>query len=147
MLATDSSQHREAFSHNSDIEKGLSAKNMSYATSTLTKKAGDISSVFPSLSGKPPPPLPSRYSNLKKKLVQGREEAASRWSPPPDFPGAGGDGEKDYLGKVDWSSNFIDSAAKRAMGFAGQGGFEIMPHMSAGEQNIVRDANRVLFGR
>lgn len=79
-------------------------------------------------------------------FLKKQREAASVWSPPPDFPGAGGDGEKDYEGKVDWSSDFIPPAAKRAMGFPGQGGFEIMPHMSVGEQNIIREGNRALFG-
>ncbi|KIW10317.1 hypothetical protein PV08_11279 [Exophiala spinifera] len=50
------------------------------AASTLTKEAGDISSVFPSLSGKKPDPLPSRFSELKKSLIQGNEEAlAASW--------------------------------------------------------------------
>lgn len=71
--------------------------------------------------------------------------SANLYSPPPDFPGAGGPGEKDYDGRVDWSSNFIDAAAKRAMGFAGQGEFEILPHMSIGEQSVIRESNRVLF--
>jgi len=79
-------------------------------------------------------------------FLKKQRESASVWSPPPDFPGAGGDGEKDYQGKVDWSSDFIPPAAKRAMGFPGQGGFEIMPHMSVGEQNIIREGNRALFG-
>ena len=45
------------------------------AASTLTKEAGDISSVFPSLSGKEPDPLPARFSDLKKKLIRGNEDA------------------------------------------------------------------------
>lgn len=45
------------------------------AASTLTKEAGDISSVFPSLSGKKPDPLPPRFSDLKKSLIKGNEEA------------------------------------------------------------------------
>lgn len=45
------------------------------AASTLTKDAGDISSVFPSLSGKEPPPLPARFSDLKRKLIAGNEDA------------------------------------------------------------------------
>lgn len=50
------------------------------ATRTLTtavasKKEGDISSVFASLSGNAPEPLPPRFANVKRKLVQGREEA------------------------------------------------------------------------
>ncbi|KAK4934664.1 hypothetical protein LTR10_024128 [Elasticomyces elasticus] len=45
------------------------------AVSTLTKEAGDISSVFPSLSGKKPDPLPPRFADLKKSLIKGNEEA------------------------------------------------------------------------
>ena len=43
--------------------------------STLTKDTGDISSVFPSLSGKAPDPLPARFSDLKKRLIRGNEDA------------------------------------------------------------------------
>ena len=50
-------------------------KSWRRAASTLTKEAGDISSVFPSLSGKEPPPLPARFSELKKSLIQGNEDA------------------------------------------------------------------------
>ena len=45
------------------------------AASTLTKEAGDISSVFPSLTGKTPPPLPARFGELKKGLIRGSEDA------------------------------------------------------------------------
>ena len=45
------------------------------AASTLTKEAGDISSVFPSLSGKTPDPLPPRFSDLKKSRIAGNEDA------------------------------------------------------------------------
>lgn len=43
------------------------------AASTLTKEAGDISSVFPSLSGKKPDPLPLRFADLKKSLIKDNE--------------------------------------------------------------------------
>ncbi|KAK9367096.1 hypothetical protein V1509DRAFT_567418 [Lipomyces kononenkoae] len=39
-----------------------------------TKEAGDISSVFPSLSGKALPPLPQRYADLQKTIVLGNEQ-------------------------------------------------------------------------
>lgn len=45
------------------------------AASTLTKEAGDISSVFPSLSGKQAEPLPPRFGELKKSLIRGNEDA------------------------------------------------------------------------
>jgi|SRR5277367_1581207 len=48
------------------------------AASTLTKKAGDISSIFSSLSGKRSDPLPARYSELKKRRIAGKEDAVSR---------------------------------------------------------------------
>lgn len=45
-------------------------------TSTFShtiKAAGDISSVFPSLSGVESPPLPPRFAGLKRRLIQGHE--------------------------------------------------------------------------
>lgn len=49
-------------------------------TTTTTKEAGDISSVFPSLSGKAPEPLPARFADLKRSLIRGREAAvAESW--------------------------------------------------------------------
>ena len=39
----------------------------------LSKAAGDISSVFPSLSGVHSPPLPPRFADLKRRLIQGHE--------------------------------------------------------------------------
>jgi hypothetical protein len=45
-----------------------------------TKKEGDISSVFASLSGNTPPPLSPKFADVKRKLIQGREEAvAASW--------------------------------------------------------------------
>jgi hypothetical protein len=49
-------------------------RNVSTATTTTTKAAGDISSVFPSLSGKAPEPLPPRFQTLKTQLSTGREK-------------------------------------------------------------------------
>jgi hypothetical protein len=46
-------------------------------TPVSTRAAGDISSVFPSLSGRLPEPLPPRFQALKKQLVKGKEEALS----------------------------------------------------------------------
>jgi Protein of unknown function (DUF1479) len=42
-----------------------------------SKKEGDISPVFASLSGNAPKPLPGRFANVKWKLIQGREEAVT----------------------------------------------------------------------
>lgn len=43
-------------------------------TAHPSKAAGDISSVFPSLSGVDSPPLPTRFADLKRRLIQGHEE-------------------------------------------------------------------------
>ena len=39
-----------------------------------SKPAGDISSVFPSLSGVQSPPLAPRFADLKRRLIQGHED-------------------------------------------------------------------------
>ena len=41
---------------------------------TTAKPSGDISSVFPSLSGIPSAPLPSRFADLKARLIHGHED-------------------------------------------------------------------------
>ncbi|KAL8692497.1 MAG: hypothetical protein Q9218_002500 [Villophora microphyllina] len=43
--------------------------------SSPSKPTGDISSVFPSLSGAAPSPLPPRFVDLKKRLIRGHEDA------------------------------------------------------------------------
>ena len=55
--------------------KNLTLQSLKRAASTLSKDAGDISSVFPSLSGKAPEPLPPRFADLKKRLISGNEDA------------------------------------------------------------------------
>ena len=45
------------------------------ARTSSDKPTGDISSVFPSLSGKKPEPLPDRFRDLKLQRIQGREDA------------------------------------------------------------------------
>lgn len=60
-----------------------SARNMTPTrTRALTaviasKKEGDISSVFASLSGRTPASLPHRFADVKRKLIQGREAAVT----------------------------------------------------------------------
>jgi hypothetical protein len=53
------------------------------ATATATtiragKVGGDISSLFPSLSGVQPLPLPGRFAAIKKRFVEGREDELVR---------------------------------------------------------------------
>lgn len=47
---------------------------MGTATQTQTKREGDISDAFVSLSGAARPPLPRRFLDLKKTLVSGHED-------------------------------------------------------------------------
>lgn len=42
-----------------------------------TRKEGDISSVFVSLSGVTPDPLPQRFADIKRQLIQGNESAVT----------------------------------------------------------------------
>ena len=41
------------------------------------RKEGDISSVFVSLSGVTPEPLPQRFADIKRQLIQGNEDAVT----------------------------------------------------------------------
>lgn len=52
----------------------------SVVTTTSIKPAGDISSVFPSLSGVAPAPLHPRFASLKRQYLDGREnDLQSGW--------------------------------------------------------------------
>ncbi|KAL2400930.1 hypothetical protein ABEF95_001834 [Exophiala dermatitidis] len=80
-------------------------------------------------------------SNLE--FLNRQRMAALRYSPPPDFPGAGGDGELGFVGAVDW--NHINDEGKRAMGL-GRRKWEIKDGMSEGEAKVIEMGNRMLFG-
>jgi hypothetical protein len=68
--------------------------------------------------------------------------SALRYSPPPDFPGAGGDGEIGFQGVVDWSQ--VSEEGKRAMGL-GKRTWDVRQGMSEGEQKVIQEGNRALF--
>jgi hypothetical protein len=53
---------------------GLWHQHRYMGTVTQSKKEGDISSVFASLSGQAPNPLPNRFADVKKDLASGHEE-------------------------------------------------------------------------
>ena len=80
-------------------------------------------------------------SNLE--FLQRQRDAALRYSPPPDFPGAGGEGENGFKGATNWS-NGLDSSAKRAMGL-GQQPWDVTSGMSEGERQVLELGNRMLF--
>lgn len=84
--------------------------------------------------------------NLDFLLRQRR--AALSYSPPPDFPGAGGaagtqQGEMGFRGAVDWEHD-LSQDGLRAMGL-GEKKWEVLDHMSEGEREVVELGNRLLF--
>lgn len=56
-------------------------RSLTTAATASTKSAGDISAVFPSLSGKIAEPLPPRFKNLKQTLIAGNaREISASWT-------------------------------------------------------------------
>lgn len=88
------------------------------------------------------PATPLCEMNVDYLLKQ--REAALSYSPPWDFPGAGGSGEAGFKGALDWSS--IRPEGQRAMGI-GNERWGITDDMSEGEKQVVRYANESCFGR
>jgi hypothetical protein len=57
------------------FRRAMSTRVMStVTTSNSHKPSGDISAVFPSLSGKKPEPLPDRFRDLKLQHARGKED-------------------------------------------------------------------------
>ncbi|KIW75786.1 hypothetical protein Z517_10529 [Fonsecaea pedrosoi CBS 271.37] len=77
------------------------------------------------------------------EFLKRQRMSALAYSPPPDFPGAGGDGEVGFLGAVSWDQ--VNDAGKRAMGF-GKMMWDFSPDMSEGEWKAIEAGNRTLFG-
>ncbi|XRM38417.1 hypothetical protein ABZX51_001836 [Aspergillus tubingensis] len=88
------------------------------------------------------PATPMCEMNVNYLLKQ--RQAALAYSPPWDFPGAGGPGEIGFQGALDWSS--IDAEGLRAMGMGSQS-WEITDDMTEGEKAVVRAANKTCFGQ
>ena len=86
------------------------------------------------------PACPMTSSNVEFLMRQ--RKAAVAYSPPPDFPNAGGEGESGFKGAVDWSSVPLDGL--RAMGL-GSKKWDINGSMSEGEKEVVETANRLCF--
>ena len=72
-----------------------------------------------------------------------QRKAALAYSPPPDFPGAGGLGEISFAGKVDWST--VGKDGLRAMGL-GHRGWDVSANMPEGERKMIGNANTACFG-
>ncbi|KGO74350.1 Protein of unknown function DUF1479 [Penicillium italicum] len=87
------------------------------------------------------PATPLCDMNVEYLLKQ--RQAAQSYSPPWDFPGAGGPGESGFKGAMDWSA--LSPEGQRAMGL-GNIPWEITNTMSEGEKEAVRSANKACFG-
>ncbi|QKX63491.1 uncharacterized protein TRUGW13939_10662 [Talaromyces rugulosus] len=86
------------------------------------------------------PATPLCDMNVDYLLKQ--REAALQYSPPWDFPGAGGPGETGFKGAVDWSS--VSPEGQRAMGL-GSLKWEVSESMSEGERQAIATANKICF--
>lgn len=82
--------------------------------------------------------------NMNVEYLVKQRQAALTYSPPWDFPGAGGPGEKDFQGAVDWSS--LNFEGLQAMGL-GTKPWEINEGMSEGEKQAIEFGNRMCFGQ
>ncbi|KAL2801065.1 hypothetical protein BJX66DRAFT_321034 [Aspergillus keveii] len=83
------------------------------------------------------PATPMCDMNVDYLLKQRR--AALDYSPPWDFPGAGGPGEIGFEGVLDWNS--INKEGQRAMGM-GEQPWKITNDMTEGERRVVEAANK-----
>lgn len=79
-------------------------------------------------------------SNIQYLVRQ--REAALKYSPPPDFPGAGGVGEQGFTGQLDWSSVSVDGLQALGMGSKL---WETSENMSDGERTVIEAANQRCF--
>ena len=87
------------------------------------------------------PATPLCEMNVDYLLKQ--RKAALTYSPPWDFPGAGGAGEAGFKGALDWSS--VRPDGQRAMGM-GEKHWEVTEDMSEGEKQAIHYANQSCFG-
>lgn len=76
------------------------------------------------------------------EFLKQQRQAALAYSPPRDFPGAGGPGELGFDGAVNWAQIPMDGL--RAMGL-GTRPWETTSTMSEGEVRVIENANRELF--
>ena len=86
------------------------------------------------------PACPMTPSNVRYLYRQ--REAARTFSPPPDFPGAGGPGELGFQGQLEWGS--LTSSGLQAMGM-GSVPWQTTDNMSEGEKHVIEKANERCF--
>lgn len=86
------------------------------------------------------PVCPMTASNVQYLARQ--RDAALNFSPPPDFPDAGGIGEQGFTGQLDWST--VSPEGLQAMGM-GSKVWEADSSMSEGERSMIQAANYKFF--
>jgi Protein of unknown function (DUF1479) len=86
------------------------------------------------------PVCPMTASNVQYLVRQ--REAALKFSPPPDFPDAGGIGEQGFARQLDWTT--VSPDGLQAMGM-GSKPWEADSSMSEGECSIIEAANENCF--
>jgi hypothetical protein len=86
------------------------------------------------------PACPMTPSNVR--YLSRQREAARAFSPPPDFPGAGGPGELGFQGQLKWGS--VSSGGLQAMGM-GSVPWQVTEGMSEGERSVIEKANERCF--
>ncbi|KAL9112827.1 MAG: hypothetical protein Q9227_002904 [Pyrenula ochraceoflavens] len=109
-----------------------------HAVDAVHRGEGDSSVLYI-----PACPLTERNAEYLKR----QRDAAVEHAPPPDFPGAGGAGEGEFEGRIEWGEveGRGEREGVRAMGM-GERGWEVEEGMEEGERKVVEEANRVLFG-
>lgn len=80
--------------------------------------------------------------DMNVEYLAKQRNAALAYSPPWDFPGAGGPGESGFKGALDWNS--LGGEGQRAMGL-GEKQWEITSDMTEGEKQAVETANKTCF--
>lgn len=88
------------------------------------------------------PATPLCGMNIDYLLKQ--REAALKYSPPKDFPGAGGPGELGFKDAIDWS--MLSPDGLQAMGM-GKKPWEISEDMTEGEKAAIREGNKRCFAQ
>ncbi|KAH7076339.1 hypothetical protein BKA63DRAFT_440688 [Paraphoma chrysanthemicola] len=86
------------------------------------------------------PTCPMTPSNVR--YLSRQRETAGAFSPPPDFPGAGGPGELDFQGQLEWGS--VSAGGLQAMGM-GSVPWQVTESMSEGERSVIEKANERCF--
>lgn len=86
------------------------------------------------------PTVPVTPKNIEYLIKQ--RKAATMFSPPGDFPDAGGKGERGFEGAVDWSEGEVEGL--KAMGM-GRERWSVTEEMSEGERRVIELANKACF--